>query len=108
MKMFRTENLKKHVLNHRLDCAMALLLYNRSAQAVIEFEAVLQLSPDDPWVRWHRALALLSIGDYARGMPEHNWAWKLFDWRINVVGDTEQLMKLPPWRGGKCRPACLS
>jgi hypothetical protein len=101
-QMFRSKNLQQHVINHRLDCAMALMQCNRQAQAIIEYDAVMKLDPNDSWARWHRALALLSIGDYVRGMPEHEWAWKIFDWRVNVVGDTDNLLKLPLWQGAEC------
>lgn len=90
---------------HHLDCGIALMRCNRQAQAVLEFETVLQLNPVNPYARWNRSLALLSIGDYVRGMPEHDWAWEIYDWRAlgPVKGNVDRILKLPVWKGERCR-----
>jgi len=90
------------IKDHRLDCGLALMKCNRHAQAILEFEAVMQLEPSHAMARWHRCLALLSIGDYAKGMKEHDAAWELHDWHSRVLGDVEKLLALPLWQGNKC------
>jgi tetratricopeptide (TPR) repeat protein len=74
---------------------------NQFDQAVAAFDGALQLNPDDPYARWNRATALLSMGDYARGFPEHDVAWRLFHWRgFGPVGnDIDHISHLPLWRG---------
>lgn len=74
---------------------------NEFDAAIAAFDSVLRLSPDDCYARWNRATALLSIGDYARGFPEHEVAWRLFHWRgFGPVGDDiDRLQALPLWRG---------
>lgn len=75
---------------------------NQFAHAVAAFEIALQLNPEDAYARYNRATALLSLGDYARGFPEHEVAWRLFHWRGfgPVREDIDRLTaELPLWRG---------
>jgi len=78
---------------------------NRFAEAITEFEDVLKLEPKNRHARWNRAVALLSLGDYIRGMPEHESAWELYDWRAlgQVKGNVDRIFALPLWRGEWCR-----
>lgn len=95
----------KFAIAEYLDRGCALFQQNRLSEAIIEFEEVLKLDPDERYARWNRALALLSLGDYGKGWPEHDWAWKLYDWRAlgQVKGNIDRIEELPVWRGGRCR-----
>jgi tetratricopeptide (TPR) repeat protein len=86
-----------HYVQRGIDCFRA----NQFERAILAFDAALQLNPDDPYARWNRATALLSMGDYARGFPEHDVAWRLFHWRgFGPVGhDIDRINYLPLWRG---------
>lgn len=48
----------------------------RLSEAVACYDLSLRLSPDEPSTRWNRSLALLHMGDYARGWKEYEWRWK--------------------------------
>lgn len=84
-----------------LDRGIALLRRNRFTESIFEFDQTLALTPDDPYAHWNKATALLSSGDYARGFIEHDWGWRLFNWRgFGPVGDDiDRLTVLPLWRG---------
>jgi Flp pilus assembly protein TadD len=53
----------------------------RPADAVVEYDRALRLAPQYPEVRWHRAIALLTLGDWQRGWPEYQWRWRCADYR---------------------------
>jgi len=74
---------------------------NRFREALAFFDAALRYNPDDDYARYNRASVLLSMGDYARGFPEHDVAWRLFQWRGfgPVREDIDKLSVLPVWRG---------
>lgn len=84
-----------------VDCGVDFLKQNRFEEAIIEFDAALKLDPNEPYARWDRALALLSLGDYINGMPEHESAWALYDWRSlgPVKGNVDRILELPLWHG---------
>jgi hypothetical protein len=92
------------VVAHHVDCGIALMRCNRHIQALLEFDTVLQIEPTNRYARWNRALALLSMGEYAKGMPEHDWAWEIYDWRAlgPVKGNVDRILALPEWKGEKC------
>jgi tetratricopeptide (TPR) repeat protein len=83
-----------------LQTGIAYFRRNQFHEAITAFEAALRLKPEDPYARWNRATALLSLGDYERGFKEHDWAWRLFNWTgTSSIGDTGALQALPLWRG---------
>lgn len=86
----------KHV-----DLGISYQRQNMLYEALFEYEAALLLTPDDKYAHWNRATTLLSLGEYAEGFLEHEWAWKLFDWRGfgPIQGDMDRLIHLPLWRG---------
>lgn len=91
-----------YVANRHLDRGIAYLHENRFIEAIGEFDKNLDLTPSDPYAHFNKANALLSIGDYANGFPEFDWAWRLFDWRdFGPVGhDIDRLkQQLPIWHG---------
>lgn len=84
-----------------LELGIALLRQNRFGEAIVEFDETLKFSPSDPYAHWNKATALLSLGDYKNGFVEHDWGWRLFDWRgFGPIGDDiDRLKLLPVWRG---------
>jgi hypothetical protein len=94
-----------YVANQFLDRGIAHLRENRFCEAVVEFDKNLSLTPNDPYAHWNKATALLSMGDYENGFIEHDWGWKLFDWRgfgpINTDEDCQRLRQLPVWQGSE-------
>ncbi|MBT1509452.1 tetratricopeptide repeat protein [Bradyrhizobium sp. SRL28] len=74
---------------------------NQFDHAIVNFDAALKIDPNEPYARYNRATALLSLGDYARGFPEYEVAWRLFHWRgFGPVGnDIDRITALPLWQG---------
>jgi tetratricopeptide (TPR) repeat protein len=73
---------------------------NQFAEAIAAFDTALQFNPNYNYARWNRATALLSMGDYGQGFPEHDIAWTMFHWRgFSTIGDSAMLQELPVWRG---------
>ena len=74
---------------------------NEFLHAIAAFDVALQIDPYEPYARWNRATALLSSGDYQRGFPEHDVAWRLFHWRGfgPVKDDIDRIAHLPVWHG---------
>lgn len=62
------------------NCGNALRALERDAEAVASYERALALDPGHADAHWNRAWALLSLGDYERGWPEHEWRWKSPRW----------------------------
>jgi hypothetical protein len=88
------------IARRHLDLGLACFHNHEFALAVAAFDAALALTPDDPYARWNRATALLSLGEYERGFVEHDVAWRLFNWRgFSTIGDVHRLAHLPLWRG---------
>lgn len=61
-----------------------LQMLNRCEDAVVWYDQVLAMLPNDPALHCNRALALLSVGRYHEG-------WQEFQWRKQMIGDD-----LPP------------
>lgn len=82
-----------------LERGIAFFKQNRFAEAVADFDAALMYSPEDKYAHWNRATALLSLGRYEEGFKEHEWAWKLFNWRGfgPVQEDIDRISHLPLW-----------
>ncbi len=59
--------------------------------AIRAFEQALRLDAEMPAAHLNRALALLSIGDYVRGLPD-------YEWRLRTPG-SEPAPTLPRWNG---------
>ena len=95
----------QYEISQHLDRGIELMRCNHFADALVEFENVLILDPHDRYARWNRVLARLSLGDYARGLPEHDCAWSLYDWRAlgPVKGNIDRILSLPVWHGERCR-----
>lgn len=74
---------------------------NRFEEALAEHEIALQLTPNDKYARWNRALSLLALGRYEEGFKEHEVAWTLFDWHGfgPVRDDMVRIKHLPIWNG---------
>jgi len=66
----------------------------RPADAVVEYDRALRLAPQHPEVRWHRSIALLTLGDWQRGWPEYEWRWRCADYR-----DLCHRFPRPAWNG---------
>ena len=62
------------------NCGNALRALERDADAIACYDAALALQPDHPDAHWNRAWALLALGDYERGWPEHEWRSKSPRW----------------------------
>jgi tetratricopeptide (TPR) repeat protein/glycosyltransferase involved in cell wall biosynthesis len=58
------------------------------------YERTLALDPRNSVARWNRALALLALGDYARGWPEYEVRWQL----VNMMRDRRHFAQ-PEWDG---------
>src|SRR6266699_1149261 len=93
---------KKRIIEHRFDCGYALMHCNRHAQAILEFEAVMDLDRTHALARINRCLAMLSIGSYVNGMPEYDWHWKAFDWVSWPKDEFKRVLSLPAWQGNNC------
>ncbi len=94
---------KQRIIDHRYDCGWALMQCNRHAQAILEFEAVMDLDRTHAMARLARCLAMLAIGDYVKGMPEYDWHWKAFEWGTWPKDDLKRITSLPLWQqGNKC------
>ena len=73
---------------------------NQFDHAIVNFDAALRIDPNEPYARYNRATALLSIGDYARGFQEYEATWRLFHWKgFSTIGNVERIADLPLWRG---------
>jgi tetratricopeptide (TPR) repeat protein len=74
---------------------------NEFLHAINAFDMALQFDPDEPYARYNRATALLSVGDYERGFREYEATWRLFHWRgFGPVGDDiDRINALPMWKG---------
>lgn len=88
-----------------LDFGCNLIQQNHFADAIIEFDITLKLDPKNRYARWNRALALLSLGDYSNGLPEHESAWEIYDWRAlgQFKGNVDCILELPVWMGERCK-----
>lgn len=93
---------KQRIIEHRYDCGYALMYCNRHAQAILEFEAIMELDPNHAPSRVNRCLALLAIGAYVKGMPEYDWHWKEFEWISWPKDDFKRVLSLPLWQGSRC------
>ena len=93
------------VAAHYVQRGIAFFRANQFELAIADFDAALKINPNDNYARWNRATALLSIGDYQRGFPEYDVAWRLFHWRgFGPVGnDIDRIRHLPEWPGGEMR-----
>lgn len=54
----------------------ALLALNRHVEALQSYDRALTIAPDYADVHMNRALTWLTLGDFERGWPEHEWRWK--------------------------------
>jgi len=61
-----------HVLAHN-NLGSVLMLKRQPHHAAVEFERAIQLDPALADAHFNRALALLLLGDFARGLPEYEW-----------------------------------
>lgn len=78
------------------------LQQNEFATAARDFEAAIKFASFDPYAHWNLATCLLSMGDYRNGFKEHEWGWRLFNWRGfgPVQLDIDRLQaSLPIWHG---------
>jgi Glycosyltransferase family 9 (heptosyltransferase) len=55
---------------------VSLQAINRHADAIASFDRALALQPDFADAHFNQSLALLAIGDYARGQAKYEWRWK--------------------------------
>ena len=72
----------------------ALQALNRQREAVESFDKAIALQKDDADAHFNVALALLTLGDYARGFAEYEWRWL----RTGMV-DTRRNYRGSLWRG---------
>ena len=49
---------------------------DRPHDALACYEQALKLKPEEPDFHLNRALTLMSLGDYERGLPEYEWRWR--------------------------------
>lgn len=77
------------------------LRHNEFDAAIADFDFALRLVPDDFYAHWNKATALLSLGDYLNGFAEHDWGWRLFNFRgHSLTGEAlDRLQVLPLWHG---------
>jgi hypothetical protein len=64
------------------------------------FERGAAIGPGDADVHWNRALALLKLGDYARG-------WDEFEWRWRYEKAMQRATPYPGWTGTRPLPSLL-
>lgn len=88
-----------------LDRGVELMKKNNFEEAIVQFENVLRLNPHERHARWNRAVSLLALGDYVRGLPEHESAWEIYDWHAlgQFKGNIDRILELPIWHGERCR-----
>jgi tetratricopeptide (TPR) repeat protein len=55
---------------------LALMALGRHRDALASYGQALTLQPDNADVHFNEALALLTVGDYARGFEKYEWRWK--------------------------------
>jgi predicted O-methyltransferase YrrM len=75
---------------------------NLFQEAIFEYDNALKYAPHyENYAHWNKALALLSLGEYEQGFKEHDWVWKLFNWRGfgPVQQDIDKITHLPLWEG---------
>jgi tetratricopeptide (TPR) repeat protein len=75
-------------------------LYEESGQlerALECYEAALARDPESARAHFNRALLLLLKGDYARGLEEYEWRWRLPEFRERRYDSKGT--RLPKWRG---------
>jgi len=87
-----------------LDRGLDLMVQNHYAEALVQFENVLRLNPNDRYALWNRSVILLSMGDYVNGMPDSTWTW-VYDWHALSLGEKnlDRFLTLPVWHGEPCR-----
>lgn len=70
----------------------SLLELNRHAEALQSYDRALAIDPDSADVHMNRAIAWLTLGDFRRGWPEHEWRWR-------YAGLSLPEMAKPRWAG---------
>lgn len=97
-------SVEQFMVADRVDRGCYFMQQNRYVEAVAEFDVALAINPTERYARWNRCIAMLSLGDYVRGLPEHDCAWDLFDWRAlgPVQGNVDRVFRLPIWRAERC------
>jgi tetratricopeptide (TPR) repeat protein len=74
--------------------ALTVAMNAQPREALAWYEAALTRKPDSPEIRFNRAIALLSLGDYANGWPEYEWRW-----RTEQMKGQSRKLPTPVWRG---------
>ena len=74
--------------------ALTLAMNGRAADALPWYKEAIRRQPEAAEVRFNRAIAMLSLGDYEHGWPEYEWRWRTEQMR----GQTRKL-PTPRWRG---------
>lgn len=69
-----------------------LLELNRHEEALQSYDRALAITPDSADVHMNRAIAWLTLGDFRRGWPEHEWRWR-------YAGLSLPEMAKPQWAG---------
>lgn len=92
-----------YIAHGYLENGIEFLRQNKFDEAILAFDKNLNLTPNDAYAHWNKAIALLSTGDYANGFIEHDWGWRLFDWTgsgpISTIEERDRLRQLPIWHG---------
>jgi Tfp pilus assembly protein PilF len=73
---------------------LALAAKGRYQEAIAAFTRAIEIDPGYADARFHRALSLLVVGDFATGWDEYEWRW--------AVGDTKAVrpnFPIPDWNG---------
>lgn len=90
-----------HALNLQPDFVQALLnrgsVYHEQLQldcAVADFDAAIAAAPEHAEAHFNKALTLLLRGDFAAGLPLHEWRWKT----TGARGEDRQFPQ-PQWTG---------
>jgi tetratricopeptide (TPR) repeat protein len=55
---------------------IAMHYLTRFEEALESFDRALALAPDLAEAHWNKGLLLLSLGDFARGLPDYEWRWR--------------------------------
>jgi len=79
---------------------------NDFAGALVEFDMSLAIE-ENPYARWNRALALLSLGRYEEGFPDWGVSRQIFRSQLSEDGQWLQ-RSLQPWRGEREPVALLA
>lgn len=76
------------------DLAVLLVAMGHAQEAINCYQKAVSLKPDDRRIRYHRALAALSVGDFVSGLLDYEYRWD-----DSPSSRTKRRTPVPPWLG---------